>query len=200
MAFVKPTIYTLAPMTLDIFATKSHKIKYFKDIEYDKITTLEVRVKAEGVNLYDPVRATKMCLILNVVVSKKIHVPKFIKYTETQCPSTHLKSYSNKMVVVTHDKKHFFQDSLSGAVTLNLYMRLDNIEIQSLKDLIIAFIKQYKYNMDIASDRSSQFLLIKKERETMCEYAQQLRDLAGKVHPYSTIKRFGRQSTSPTFG
>jgi len=172
MAFVKPTIYTSAPMTLDIFATKSHKIKYFKDIEYDKITTLEVRVKAiEGVNLYDPVRATKMCLILNVVVSKKFHVPEFIKYTETQCPSTHLKSYTNKMMVVTHDKKllmHFFQDSLSGAVALNLYMKLDNIEIQSLKDLVIAFIKQYKYNMNIASDRSSQFLLVKKEIKRLC--------------------------------
>jgi len=47
-------------------------------------------------------------------------------------------------------------------------MRLDNIEIQSLKDLVIAFIKQYKYNMNIASDRSSQFLLVKKEIKRLC--------------------------------
>jgi hypothetical protein len=47
------------------------------------------------------------------------------------------------MVEVMHDEKlltHFFQDSLSEAA-LNWYMRLDNIQIQSWKNLIYAFIK-----------------------------------------------------------
>jgi len=60
---------------------------------------MEAKIKAiEGVDLYDPEQATKMCLILKVVVSKKFYVSKFIKYIETQCPITHLKSYYNKMV------------------------------------------------------------------------------------------------------
>jgi hypothetical protein len=59
-----------------------------------------------------------MCLVLNVVVLKQFRVPEFMKYTITQYPSTHLKSYCNKMTEVVHDEKllmHFFQDSFSEA-------------------------------------------------------------------------------------
>jgi len=80
--------------------------QYFEDIDYNKIVTLEVRVRViKGVDLYDLVQATKMCLVLNMVVPKHFYVPKFIKYTGTQYPVTHLKSYCNKMVEVMHDKK-----------------------------------------------------------------------------------------------
>jgi hypothetical protein len=40
-----------------------------------------------------------------MVVPKMFYVPDFIKYTGTQCPVTHLKSYYNKMVEVVHDEK-----------------------------------------------------------------------------------------------
>jgi len=70
------------------------------------MTTLEAKIRAiKGVDLYDPIQAVEMCLIPNVVVPKKFCVPKFIKYTGTQCLITHLKSYRNKMVEVVHDKK-----------------------------------------------------------------------------------------------
>jgi len=53
---------------MDAFTNKSHKTKYFEDINCNKIVTLEVRVRAiKGVDLYDLVQATKMCLVLNVV-------------------------------------------------------------------------------------------------------------------------------------
>jgi hypothetical protein len=61
------------------------------------------------------------------------------------------------MVEVVHDEKllvHFFQDSLRRA-TLNRYMRLDTTKICRWKDLVDVFVKQYKYNMDIAPDRTS---------------------------------------------
>jgi hypothetical protein len=126
-----------------------------------------------------------MCLVPNVVVPKKFRVPEFIKYTGTQCPMTHLKSYCNKMAEVVHDEKlliHFFQDSLSGAA-LSWYMRLDNTKIQKWKDLVDAFVKQYKYNMDIALDRTSLSNLEKRDKESIREYAQRWRDLAAQVHP-----------------
>ena len=127
-------------------------------INQDKMATLEARIRViEGVNLYDLVHAAEICLVPNVVIPKKFHVPDFIKYTGTQCPVTHLKSYCNKMEEVVHDEKllmHFFQDSLSG-VALNWYMRLDNTRIHSWKDLVDAFIEQYKYTVDIALDRTS---------------------------------------------
>jgi hypothetical protein len=77
-------------------------------------------------------------------VPKKFCVPEFIKYTGTQCPITHLKSYYNKMEKVVNDKKkllmHFFQDSLNGAI-LNWYMKLNNTKIRKWKDLMDVFFK-----------------------------------------------------------
>jgi hypothetical protein len=46
-----------------------------------------------------------------------------------------------------------------------------------------AFVKQYKYNMDIASDRTSLSNLEKRDKEIIREYAQRWRDLAAQVHP-----------------
>ena len=113
-------------------------------------------------------------LVPNVVVPKRFRVLEFIKYSGTQGSMTHIKSYCNKMAEVVHDEKllmHFFQDSLSG-VTLSWYMRLDNTKIRRWKDLVHAFIKQYKYNMDIASDRTSLSNLEKRDKESIREYAQ----------------------------
>jgi len=126
-----------------------------------------------------------MCLVPNMVVLKKFCVPKFIKYSGTQRPMTHLKSYCNKMAEVVHDENllmHFFQDSLSGA-TLNWYMRLDNTKIRRWKDLVDAFMKQYKYNMDITPNRTSLSNLEKKDKESIREYAQRWRESAAQVHP-----------------
>jgi hypothetical protein len=62
-------------------------------------------------------------------------------------------------------------------------MRLDNTKIQKWKDLVDAFVKQYKYNMDIAPDRTSLSNLEKRDKESIREYAQRWRDLAAQVHP-----------------
>jgi hypothetical protein len=89
------------------------------------------------------------------------------------------------MVKVVHDEKllmHFFQDSLSGA-TLSWYMRLDNTKIQRWKDLVDAFVKQYKYNMDIAPDRTSLSNIEKKDKESITKYAQRWRESTTQVHP-----------------
>jgi hypothetical protein len=67
---------------------------------------------------------------------------------------------------------HFFQDSLSKEA-LSWYIRLDNTKIQRWKDLVNAFIKQYKYNMDITTYRTSLSNLKrkKKDKESIKEYA-----------------------------
>jgi hypothetical protein len=62
-------------------------------------------------------------------------------------------------------------------------MRLDNTKIQKWKDLVDAFVKQYKYNMDITPDRTSLSNLEKRDKESIREYAQRWRDLAAQVHP-----------------
>jgi hypothetical protein len=117
-AFVHLMPSAPAPAFIDPFANESHKTKSSNGIDQDKISALEAQIRAiEGVDLYDPVRVAEMCLVPNVVVPKKFCVLEFIKYTRTQCPITHLKSYCNKMAEVVHDEKllmHFFQDSLRG--------------------------------------------------------------------------------------
>ena len=63
-------------------------MKFSENIDYDKLTALEERLKAvEGADLYDPVYVVEMCLVPNVVVPKEFRVPEFIKYTGTECQS-----------------------------------------------------------------------------------------------------------------
>jgi hypothetical protein len=62
-------------------------------------------------------------------------------------------------------------------------MRLDNTKIWRWKDLVEALVKQYKYNMDIAPDRTSLSNLGKKDKESIREYAQRWRESAAQVHP-----------------
>jgi len=57
-------------------------------------------------------------------------------------------------------------------------MRLDNTKIQRWKDLVDAFIKQYKYNMDIAPDITNLSNLEKRDKESIREYAQRWRESA----------------------
>ena len=46
-----------------------------------------------------------------------------------------------------------------------------------------AFVKQYKYNVDITPDITSLSNLEKRDKESIREYAQRWRDLAAQVHP-----------------
>jgi len=119
--------------TIDSIKKESQKGKMVKEEGLEKWIVLEERIRVvEGNHLCDLVKAVNMCLVPNVVIPKKFRVPKFIKYTGTQCPMTHLKAYCNKMAEVVNDEKlliHFFQDSLSGAA-LTWYMRLDNTKVK----------------------------------------------------------------------
>ncbi|KAL3596508.1 hypothetical protein D5086_008145 [Populus alba] len=140
--FVQSTTPAPSPTVMEASANESHKAKSSDSIDQAKIEALEARLKAiEGIYLYDPVRAAEMCLVPNVVIPKKFRVPEFIKYSGTQCPMTHLRSYCNKMA------------------------------------------EQYKYNMDIAPDRTSLSNIEKKDKESIREYAQRWRELAAQVHP-----------------
>jgi len=88
------------------------KDKVLEEDGLKKLAAIEERMRAiKWNNLYDPIKATEMCLMPNMVIPKKFRVPKFVKYTGTQCPITHLRTYCNKMVEVVHDEKlliHFF--------------------------------------------------------------------------------------------
>jgi hypothetical protein len=61
------------------------------------------------------------------------------------------------MAKVVYDEKlliHFFQDNLRD-IAHTKYMWLDNTKVKGLKDLVNAFIRQYKFNMNVGLDRSN---------------------------------------------
>jgi len=110
------------------------------------------------------VRAVEICLVLNVMIPKKFRVPEFVKYTELECPNTYLTEviYNDKLPI------HFFQDSLTGFV-LNWYMTLDNSRVKKWSDLVDAFLRQYKFNIDIVLDWTSLIVMEKGNKETVRE-------------------------------
>ncbi|RDX92538.1 hypothetical protein CR513_25316, partial [Mucuna pruriens] len=72
----------------------------------------------------------------------------FDKYKGSSCPQIHLAMYCQKMTTYIYDDKvliHYFQDSLTGAS-----LRC----IKTWRDLAKSFLKQHKYNEDMALDHS----------------------------------------------
>lgn len=85
----------------------------------------------------------------------KLKVPDLPKYKGLSCPHSYITMYYRKMAsYIDNDDLliHCFQDSLSRA-SLDWYMGLERTKIWSLRDLSEAFMKQYKYNLDMASTR-----------------------------------------------
>ena len=182
----QPAYPTRMSFTIDSTEKESQKGKRLKEDGMTKLVALEQRLRAlEGIRLYDPIKAAEMCLVPNIVIYKNFRVPEFVKYTGTQCPITHLKAYCNKMAEVVDDEKlliHFFQDSLSDAV-LTWYLLLDNTKVKKWKDLVDAFMRQYKFNMDMGPDRLSLQAMEKNNKESIREYARRWSEVAAQVNP-----------------
>jgi hypothetical protein len=91
---------------------------------------------------------------------------------------------------VVDDEKlpiHFFQDSLSD-VCLTWYMRLDNIKVKKWKDLVNAFMRQYKFNIDVGPDQLSLQAMEKDNKESIREYARRWSEVAAQVNPSMLVK------------
>jgi len=68
-------------------------------------------------------------------------------------------------------------------------MHLEWTHNKCFKDLANAFLRQYKYNIDIAPDRMQLQNMTKKNEETFKEYAQRWRELAAQVEPLLSEKK-----------
>jgi len=114
------------------------------------------------------------CLVPNVQIPHKFKLPDFEKYKGTSCPKDHLTMYARKMSTYANDHQvliHYFQDSLTSPA-LKWYMNLNRAEIQTFNDLREAFVQQYKFNVNMALDRSDLQAMTQKDNETFKEYAQ----------------------------
>ena len=97
----------------------------------------------------------ELCLVPDVVIPPKFKVLDFDKYKETTFPKNYLKMYCRKMGAYAKDEKllmHFFQESLIGAV-VTWYTNLEPSRVRFQKDLMVALIRQYQYNSNMALDR-----------------------------------------------
>jgi hypothetical protein len=93
--------------------------------------------------------------------------------------------YARKMSTQTDNHQlliHYFQDSLTGAA-LKWYMGLDSANIRTFNDLGEAFIRQNKYNLDMAPDRDQLRAMVQKDKESFKEYAQRWREIAAQISP-----------------
>lgn len=77
---------------------------------------------------------------------------------------------------------HCFQDCLSGE-SLDWYMGLERSKIWTWKDLFDAFLKQYKYNLDMAPTRLQLQNQAQRNNESFKEYVKCWRETTTRVQP-----------------
>ncbi|WJX57044.1 hypothetical protein P8452_42642 [Trifolium repens] len=146
---------------------------------------MQLEIKAlRGKDLFGK-DAHDLCLVPNVKIPPKFKAPEFEKYKGNSCPQSHLVMYARKMSTQTDNHQlliHYFQDSLTGAA-LKWYMGLDSANIRTFNDLGEAFIRQYKYNLDMAPDRDQLRAMVQKDKESFKEYAQRWREIAAQISP-----------------
>ncbi|XP_050909349.1 uncharacterized protein LOC127123143 [Lathyrus oleraceus] len=146
---------------------------------------LDDRIRAiEGFSTFG-IDARDLCLVPNVVLPQKFKVSDLPKYKGLSCPRSHITMYYRKMVLYIDNVDlliHCFQESLSGA-SLDWSMGLERTKIRSWRDLSKAFLKQYKYNLDMAPTRLQLQNQAQRSNETFKEYAQHWREMASRVRP-----------------
>ncbi|RDX91776.1 hypothetical protein CR513_26185, partial [Mucuna pruriens] len=142
-------------------------------VSNEKLSSLEERVRAiEGTGSHG-LDATNLCLLPDIILPADFKVPKFEKYKGSSYLRVHLAMYCRKMASFIHQDKilvHCFQDNLTGVV-LSWYVNLESGHIKTWRDLAEAFIRQYKYNEDMALDRSRLQNMSKNESEGFKDYA-----------------------------
>ena len=130
-----------------------------------KLDHLEERLRAiKGGEDYAFANLGKLFLVPNIITVPKFKVLDFDKYKGTTYPKNHLKMYCWKMGAYANDEElliHSFQESLTGVV-VTWYANLEPSRVYSWKDLMVAFIKQYQYNSNMASDRMQLWNMCKK--------------------------------------
>jgi len=62
-------------------------------------------------------------------------------------------------------------------------MGLDNTKVKKWKDLVDAFMRQYKFNIDVGLDRLNLQAMEKDNKESIREYARRWREVATQVDP-----------------
>ncbi|WJX66355.1 ASTRA complex subunit [Trifolium repens] len=185
MTFSAPVIHTTPQDNRPIHHAESVGAYDRMDDFQERFDEMQREINAlRGKDLFGK-NAHDLCLVPNVQIPAKFKVPEFEKYKGNTCPQSHLVMYARKMSTQTDNHQlliHYFQDSLTDAA-LKWYMSLDSAKIRTFNDLGEAFIRQYKYNLDMAPDRDQLRAMSQKDNETFKEYAQRWREVAAQIIP-----------------
>ncbi|XP_016704158.1 uncharacterized protein [Gossypium hirsutum] len=139
----------------------------------------------ESADHHQGIDAKDLSLVPDLVLPPKFKMPKFEKYNGTSCPEAHITMFCRRMAgYVNNDQLliHYFQDSLVG-VASKWYNQLSRAKINSWKDLVQAFMKQYNHVTDMTPDRITLQNMEKKSNESFRQYAQRWREVVIQVQP-----------------
>lgn len=183
MTILNPVVHTIPFNEEQVYHAPSEGLN-LDDVQ-DQLHELRKELRANREKNLLGKNARDVCLVPNAKLPTKFKVPDFEKYKGDTCPKTHLTLYARRMSAYTDNHQvfiYYFQDSLAGSA-LKWYMGLNNSEIRTFEDLGEAFVRQYRFNMDMAPDRDQLWSLSQKEKETFKEYAQRWRGLATQISP-----------------
>ena len=111
----------------------------------------------------------------------KFKASEFVKYDGIGDTCAHLHMFCRKMAPYRDNHPllcHIFPDILTGPVA-TWYVRLE--KTSSWREIAISFLEYYRFNIEIALDRTVLQRTEKKSGESFCEYAQRWRELATQV-------------------
>ncbi|XP_050889182.1 uncharacterized protein LOC127094384 [Lathyrus oleraceus] len=146
----------------------------FPDLVVERLYELEKKFKSMEVHFTPDLDVVDMCLVLGLVIPQKFKVLDFDKYKGVSCLCIHLRAYYRKMASHIDNEKlliHYFQDNLNKA-SLEWYMQLERSQVQSWRDLIEAFLRQYQYNINLVPNRAQLQDMTHHNNESFKEYAQ----------------------------
>ena len=69
---------------------------------------------------------------------------------------------------------------------LERFYQLERTNVRNWEDLVVAFYKQYQYNVDLAPTRTQLQSMAIRSGEGFKDYAKKFRDLAGRFQPPSS--------------
>nr|XP_027120579.1 uncharacterized protein LOC113737567 [Coffea arabica] len=144
--------------------------------------------KSQGLSKQGVLDYDDLCLFPNVQLPVGFKTPKFNKYDGTGNPKTHLRLFANKLGRPVDDENlplRLFPESLEGDA-LDWYSNLKPEEVKTWLDLSNAFIRQYKYNCELAPTRTTLESTKRRPAEDHKTYAKRWRKIAAKVEPPMT--------------
>ena len=132
----------------------------------------------EGSNAYRSIDLDSLTNFPQVVMLPKFKAPEFVKYDGTGDPGVHLRMFCRKMAPYGDNYPlllQIFPNSLIGPAA-TWYVRLE--KTFSWRKMANSFLEYYRFNTEIAPDRTILMRTEKKSEESFREYAQRWRKLA----------------------